>query len=69
MNLCIYPETLVFQGNWSTVEERKFRWLTPSPIEDGGQLESGRELGTLILPVSRLQFNPEGQPDRCVYVP
>jgi hypothetical protein len=66
LNLCIYPETLDFQQFWCNLEEEKFVRLTPSPIEDGGKLETGRELGTLILPVPRLKFNPEGQPEECV---
>lgn len=64
-NVCIYTETLAIGLVSCIVKERKFDWLKPSPIEDGGQLD-GRELDTSILPVSRLQFNPDGQPDRCV---
>lgn len=65
MNLCIYPETLVFNWNCCTVEESKFRLAYAVSDEDGGRLVE--DLGNPILPTSRLEFNPEGQPDRCVF--
>lgn len=42
MNLCIYPETLVFNWNCCTVEESKFRLAYAVSDEDGGQEEKVR---------------------------
>jgi len=67
MPICICTETLAFRGNCCTVEESKFRLAYAVSDEDGGQMLGNQELGTPTLTFSRFEFNPEGQPDRCVF--
>ena len=65
MPICICTETLAFRWNCCTVEESKFRLAYAVSDEDGGRLVE-EDLGNPILPTSRSEFNPEGQPEECV---